>query len=120
MTTLLGYRSLVQEAAALRSGADAPLDAVRRTCDRIDAVDPGSGPSCRNPGAATGCRPRPGVGLGRSTGPRRAPALYGVPVGIKDIVHVDGLPTRAGSALPADELTGPRRPSWTGCGSPGR
>ncbi|MFC9236788.1 amidase family protein [Streptomyces decoyicus] len=40
MTTLLGQRSLVQEAAALRAGTDDPVDAVNRTCDRIDAVDP--------------------------------------------------------------------------------
>lgn len=30
------------------------------------------------------------------------PALYGVPVGVKDIVHVDGFTTRAGSALPPE------------------
>ncbi|MCB5911508.1 amidase, partial [Streptomyces pinistramenti] len=34
------------------------------------------------------------------------PALYGVPVGVKDIVRVDGLPTRAGSALPPGVLAG--------------
>ena len=34
------------------------------------------------------------------------PALYGVPVGVKDIFHVDGLETRAGSSLPPDVLAG--------------
>lgn len=34
------------------------------------------------------------------------PPLFAVPVGVKDIFHVDGLPTRAGSALPPEVLTG--------------
>ncbi|MFE7286396.1 amidase [Streptomyces noursei] len=109
MTTLLGYRSLVQEAAALRSGVDAPLDAVRRTCDRIDAVDPRIRAFVPEPRRrdrlSAAARELASAG---PPGPAGRPALYGVPVGIKDIVHVDGLPTRAGSALPADELTGPQ------------
>ncbi len=35
------------------------------------------------------------------------PPLFGVCVGIKDIVAVDGLPTRAGSALPPEEFDMP-------------
>lgn len=34
-------------------------------------------------------------------------SLFGVPVGVKDIFHVDGFPTRAGSRLPAEVLAGP-------------
>ena len=34
------------------------------------------------------------------------PPLFGVAIGIKDIFHVDGLPTHAGSKLPVEELVG--------------
>lgn len=39
--------------------------------------------------------------------------LYGMPIGVKDIFHVDGLPTRAGSRLPPEELKGPEAASVT-------
>ena len=35
------------------------------------------------------------------------PPLYGVPLGVKDVFRVDGLPTRAGSELPPEALAGP-------------
>lgn len=35
------------------------------------------------------------------------PPLYGLPVAVKDIFHVDGFPTQAGSQLPAKALWGP-------------
>ncbi|HEY2738175.1 MAG TPA: amidase [Thermoanaerobaculia bacterium] len=33
--------------------------------------------------------------------------LFGIPIGVKDIFHVNGFPTRAGSRLPPEELQGP-------------
>ena len=38
--------------------------------------------------------------------PGHRPQLYGVLVGIKDVLRVDGVPTRAGSALPPEVLGG--------------
>ncbi len=40
--------------------------------------------------------------------PAARPPLFGVPVGVKDIFHVDGFPTAAGSRLPPEELAGPQ------------
>lgn len=39
--------------------------------------------------------------------PEGRPLLFGVPVGVKDIMHVDGMLTRAGSRLPPEVLQGP-------------
>jgi Asp-tRNA(Asn)/Glu-tRNA(Gln) amidotransferase A subunit family amidase len=43
--------------------------------------------------------------------PEGRPALYGVLVGVKDIFHVDGFETRAGSRLPPEELKGAEGPA---------
>ncbi len=39
------------------------------------------------------------------------PPLYGVPLGVKDIFHVEELITRAGSAVPPESLQGPQGPA---------
>jgi Asp-tRNA(Asn)/Glu-tRNA(Gln) amidotransferase A subunit family amidase len=43
----------------------------------------------------------------RYPNPEQRPPLYGLPVGVKDIFHVDGFPTTGGSRLPPELLAGP-------------
>lgn len=45
--------------------------------------------------------------------PDNRPPLFGMTVGVKDIFHVDGFITQAGSRLPADELQGNEAESVT-------
>ncbi len=45
--------------------------------------------------------------LARWPSPADRPPLFGVPVGVKDIMRVDGMPTTGGSRLPVEVLAGP-------------
>ncbi len=45
--------------------------------------------------------------LERYPEPGNRPPLFGVPIGVKDIFHVESFPTRAGSQLPPERLQGP-------------
>ena len=44
--------------------------------------------------------------LAQYPNPATRPPLFGLPVGVKDIFHVDGFPTHAGSQLPPELLAG--------------
>ncbi|MHC4601028.1 MAG: amidase [Planctomycetota bacterium] len=46
--------------------------------------------------------------LRRFPDPDSRPPLFGIPVGVKDLIRVDGHPTRAGSALPPEAFKGPQ------------
>ena len=104
---------LGETARSLRDGVRDASDYVAELYERIDALEPDvrawvDGPKPRERTAAEAA-----ALAERYPDPERRPPLYGVPVGVKDIFHVDGLPTRAGSSLPPDELAGPQATAVT-------
>ncbi len=106
--SLVRPRSLVREAAALRAGAPALPVHIDRLCARIEQVDPLIHAFVPEPGRADRLQAEARALAARHPDPSQGPPLYGVAVGIKDIVHVDGLPTHGGSALPPGVLAGPQ------------
>ncbi|MFB6887918.1 amidase [Kitasatospora sp. NPDC056327] len=106
--SLVRPRSLTREAAALRAGVPAPAVHVDRLCARIEQVDPLIHAFVPEPGRADRLQAEARALAARHPDPAHAPPLYGVAVGVKDVVRVDGLPTRAGSALPPGVLAGPQ------------
>jgi len=86
----------------MRTGSLTATRHVAEACDRLDAFD----------GTTRALLPEEGrrdrllaeaAALGaRFTDAAARPPLYGVLVGVKDIIAVDGMPTRAGSALPIE------------------
>jgi Asp-tRNA(Asn)/Glu-tRNA(Gln) amidotransferase A subunit family amidase len=51
--------------------------------------------------------------ISRFPDPKNRPRLFGMTIGVKDIFHVDGFSTQAGSRLPANELQGNEAESVT-------
>ena len=98
--------SLIQTAGRLRSGALDVVAYVQQTCDRVDALEPTlqalvpeDDRRARLVREATALR-------AAFPNPLERPPLYGVLVGVKDIMCADGFPTRAGAQLPPDLLAG--------------
>jgi Asp-tRNA(Asn)/Glu-tRNA(Gln) amidotransferase A subunit family amidase len=87
--------SAKEEARQVRLGERSPLDLVEEALRRIDAVDGKVGAWVQLDRARALLTARQ-----RYDGSRHGTAvgeLIGIPVGIKDIIDVDGLPTRAGA-----------------------
>ena len=94
-------------AARLRAGEEDLLGYVRAACDRIDASDPLIEAFVAEPDRRARLLAEAGALAQHYPSTPGRPPLHGVLAGIKDIFHVAGLPTRAGSALPPEVLAGP-------------
>jgi Asp-tRNA(Asn)/Glu-tRNA(Gln) amidotransferase A subunit family amidase len=92
---------------ALREGDRELTEYVAERYQRVDAVESDVRAWVNGPKEREWLLAEAGALAERYPGEDNRPPLYGVPVGVKDVFHVDGLPTRAGSALPPGELVGP-------------
>ncbi|MEU1423056.1 amidase [Kitasatospora sp. NPDC005751] len=106
--SLVRPRSLADEVARSRGGDADLAGRVDRLCGRIERLDPLLHTFVPEAGRPERLHAEARALAARHPDPATAPPLYGVAVGIKDIVHVDGLPTHAGSALPPGVLAGPQ------------
>ena len=106
--TLVRPRSLTREAAGLRVGVPGLPEHVERFCALVERVDPLLHAFVAEPGRHDRLQARARELAARYPESAGRPPLYGVAVGVKDIVHVAGLPTHGGSALPPGVLAGPQ------------
>ncbi|MBI2923929.1 MAG: amidase [Planctomycetes bacterium] len=94
-------------AARLRSGAASPSDVAATFLYRVRTENPAVKALLEEDGREDRVLAEAAAVKRRWASPDGRPRLFGVPVGIKDLIRVDGLPTRGGSALPAEEFAGP-------------
>src|SRR2546428_11304423 len=104
---LISSAPLAPTAAALRSGQLDLLTYIDEMCNRIDAAEPLIHALLPEPGRRQRLLSEAEVLQKRFPDPASRPPLYGILLGVKDIFHVDGFPTRAGSQLPAELFAGP-------------
>jgi Asp-tRNA(Asn)/Glu-tRNA(Gln) amidotransferase A subunit family amidase len=104
---LISPAPLAATANALRSDQLDLLTYMDEVCNRIDAAEPLIHALLPEPGRRQRLLSEAETLQKRFPDPASRPPLYGILLGVKDIFHVDGFPTRAGSQLPAELFAGP-------------
>ncbi len=104
---LIASTPLAETAAALRSGALDLFQYLDALFARQEQVEPQVQAFVPEPDRRGRVMAQAQALLERYPQPGQRPPLFGIPIGVKDIFHAEGLLTRAGSNLPPDELTGP-------------
>jgi Asp-tRNA(Asn)/Glu-tRNA(Gln) amidotransferase A subunit family amidase len=93
-------------AAALRTGEVALAAHIDEICARIEAVEPQIAALLPEPDRRGRLLREAAALEARYSDPATRPALYGVLAGVKDIIHVEGFVTRAGSTVPPELFAG--------------
>ena len=94
-------QTLAGLAAAIRSGGLSPAEAVDAYLKRIERLDPSLNAFISVQGEEALARAR---AIERQRGARGP--LYGVPLAVKDLIDVKGVPTTAASRILADNVAG--------------
>lgn len=106
MSELRIPHNLIETVAALRSGQVELRAYLEAVCDRVEAGEPQIHALLTEPNRRARLLADAAALLERYPDPEARPALFGVPVGVKDIFRAEGFPTRCGSALPEELFAG--------------
>lgn len=98
---------LAPTAAALRAGELPVAQLINDTCARIETSDPQIGALLPEVNRRRRLLHEAEELERRYPDPEARPPLYGILVGVKDIIHVEGYVTRAGSEVPPELFAGP-------------
>src|SRR5258705_13656993 len=103
---LISPNPMAETATVLRSGQLDLLAYIDDICNRIDAAEPHIHALLPEPERRVRLIAGAKAFEGRFSEPPSRPPLYGISFCIKDIFHVDGFLTRAGSRLPSELFSG--------------
>jgi Asp-tRNA(Asn)/Glu-tRNA(Gln) amidotransferase A subunit family amidase len=92
---------------ALRRGETDLIAYVDGMCDRVEKFDAQVEAILPEPDRRNRLRTEAKQLQGRFTNPEDRPPLYGALVAVKDIIHVSGFVTKAGSKVPPELFVGP-------------
>ncbi len=98
--------SLGQDVAALRSGNVRVHDYIADTMRRVDACEPLVHALVPEPHRHERLAQEAAALVAPYPEPGTRPPLFGIPVGVKDLLRADGFPTHAGSFLPHELFEG--------------
>jgi Asp-tRNA(Asn)/Glu-tRNA(Gln) amidotransferase A subunit family amidase len=107
VNSLVRATPLTEFVSATRSGELSLAEHIAETCDRIDAIEPEIAALIPEAGRRERLLREAAELERRFPAPGARPALFGVLVGVKDIFHVDGFVTRAGTKSPPELFAGP-------------
>ena len=103
---LIRPHSPASTAEALRSGRMDLMEYVDMMCSRVDEIDPRLEAMLPEPERRDRLHGEGAALQERYSDPDNRPPLYGLLVAVKDIFHVNGFVTRAGTAVPPELFAG--------------